>query len=574
MLRADRIKSGLDTKVYRQRKMGKVVLAGAGPGDTGLLTLKAYKYIREADCLVYDRLMSPKLLELARTDCELIYVGKENHKHVVNQDGINEILFQKSKQHELVLRLKGGDPYVFGRGGEEAHYLTERGVSVELVPGVSSSIAALADAGIPITHRGVAKGFQVITAHSRKDEEADIDYSLLTDETITCVFLMGLQHVESIAAGLMRAGRREDTPIAVISNGTLPTQNKCVGTLKNIGAKMKEAHLKSPAIIVAGDVVNMSDRLNFFEKRPLFGRRFIVPYIEDMGGAEPQNCDVSLMPVRFEAGVLPQDMIRYGIQGYGNRIVSSLEGLGADVLSLKVGRIQPVIINDFERQICGADWLIFTSKNGVKSFFYNMKCAGMDVRKLAGCKFAVVGKHTAEELEKHNIYPDFTPDTATGEGLAKEFVESILQLDNESDIENVADKASVVNKNFGNDTHIKVCMFAAKEASTDIENILSNCCDFHKITAYENIALPISGDIFGPIMESDSRHIEAVFTSASNVRRLYGALPEQLVISKAYSIGEKTTDALKEQKAGQIIEAEECSYEAILKEILWTNILS
>ncbi len=542
--------------------MGKVILAGAGPGDMRLLTLKAYKYIREADCLVYDRLMSPKLLELARTDCELIYVGKENHKHVVNQDGINEILFRKSKQHELVLRLKGGDPYVFGRGGEEALYLTERGVSVELVPGVSSSIAALADAGIPITHRGVAKGFQVITAHSRKDEEADIDYSLLTDETITCVFLMGLQHVESIAAGLMRAGRREDTPIAVISNGTLPTQNKCVGTLKNIGAKMKEAHLKSPAIIVAGDVVNMSDELDFFEKRPLFGRKFIVPYIEDMGGTEPQNCDVSLMPVRFEAGVLPQDMIRYGIQGYGNRIVSSLEDLGADVLSLKVGRIQPVVINDFERQICSADWLIFTSKNGVKSFFYNMKHAGMDVRKLADCKFAVVGKHTAEELEKHNIYPDFIPDTATGESLAREFCKKILQ----------SDKASIVNqnlhKNAGNDVTVRVCLLVAREASTDVESILGNRCDFHKITAYENKALPILNDIFEPIMESDGREIEAVFTSASNVRRMYGALPEQLVISKAYSIGEKTTSALKEQKAGQIIEAEECSYEAILKEII------
>lgn len=547
--------------------MGKVILAGAGPGDTGLLTLKAYKYIREADCLVYDRLMSPKLLELARTDCELIYVGKENHKHVVNQDGINEILFQKSKQHELVLRLKGGDPYVFGRGGEEALYLTERGVSVEVVPGVSSSIAALADAGIPITHRGVAKGFQVITAHSRKDEEADIDYSLLTDETITCVFLMGLQHVESIAAGLMRAGRSEDTPIAVISNGTLPTQNKCVGTLKNIGAKMKEAHLKSPAIIVAGDVVNMSNELDFFEKRPLFGRKFIVPYIEDMGGAEPQNCDVSLMRVGFESGgmtsgILPQDMAGYGIQGYGNRMVSSLEELGADVLSLKVGRIQPVIINDFERQICSADWLIFTSKNGVKSFFYNMKHAGMDVRKLAGCKFSVVGKHTAEELEKHNIYPDLIPETATGESLAREFCKKILQ----------SDKASIVNqnlhKNADNDVPVRVCLLAAREASTDVESILGNRCDFHKITAYENKALPISSDIFEPIMESDGQESEAVFTSALNVRRLYGALPEQLVISKAYSIGEKTTNALKEHKAGQIIEAEECSYEAILKEII------
>ncbi len=519
--------------------MGKVILAGAGPGDTGLLTLKAYKYIKEADCLVYDRLLSPKLLGLARADCELIYVGKENHKHVVKQDGINEILFQKSRQHELVVRLKGGDPYVFGRGGEEALYLIERGVAVEVVPGVSSSIAALADAGIPITHRGVAKGFQVITAHSKKDEEADIDYSLLKDGTITCVFLMGLQHVASIATGLMGAGRCEDTPIAVISNGTLPTQNKCVGTLGNIGEKMKEAHLKSPAIIVVGDVVNMSDRLDFFEKRPLFGRRFIVPYIEDMIG--------------------------YGIQGHGNRIISSLEALGADVIGVKVGRIQPVIINDFEEQVCRADWLIFTSKNGVKSFFYNMKYAGMDIRKLAGCKFAVVGKHTADELEKHNISPDFIPETVTGEGLAREFTESILQSDNGSGIENVADTGNILS---ADNTHIKVCMLAANEASADVESILGSHCDFHEITAYENIALPIPSGIFEPILEANSREIEAVFTSASNVKRLYGVLPEELAISKAYSIGEKTTGALKEQKAGQIIEAEDCSYEAILKKIV------
>lgn len=171
---------------------GKVVLVGAGPGDTGLLTLKGEKYIKQADCLVYDRLSSPEFLSMAKAGCELIYVGKENHKHVMKQDAINELLYEKSKYHELVVRLKGGDPYVFGRGGEEALYLVDRNVEVEVVPGVSSSVAALAAAGIPITHRGIAKGFQVITAHSRKDEEADIDYSLLTDETITCVFLMGL----------------------------------------------------------------------------------------------------------------------------------------------------------------------------------------------------------------------------------------------------------------------------------------------------------------------------------------------------------------------------------------------
>lgn len=172
--------------------MGKVILVGAGAGDTGLLTIKGKKYIEEADCIIYDRLASPELLGMAKHGCECIYVGKENHKHIMKQDAINELLYKKSREYSLVVRLKGGDPYVFGRGGEEALYLRKKKIDIEVVPGVSSVVAALADAGIPITHRGIAKGFQVITAHSKKDEEAQIDYTLLTDESMTCVFRMDL----------------------------------------------------------------------------------------------------------------------------------------------------------------------------------------------------------------------------------------------------------------------------------------------------------------------------------------------------------------------------------------------
>ena len=352
---------------------GKVVLVGAGPGDTGLLTLKGEKYIKQADCLVYDRLSSPEFLSMAKAGCELIYVGKENHKHVMKQDAINELLYEKSKYHELVVRLKGGDPYVFGRGGEEALYLADRNVEVEVVPGVSSSVAALAAAGIPITHRGIAKGFQVITAHSRKDEEADIDYSLLTDETITCVFLMGLAHVRSIAAGLMKAGRRADTPAAVISNGTLAAQRKCIGTLADIGEKIEEAKLTSPAIIVVGDVVSLNDRLDFFEKRPLFGRKITVPYIKT------------------------------------NELIAKLQQLGADVTPVKTGIINPIIIPDFANKVRSADWIVFTSKNGVRSFFYNLELAGADIRLIANARFAVVGKATEKELAKHHINADIIP---------------------------------------------------------------------------------------------------------------------------------------------------------------------
>ena len=491
---------------------GKVVLVGAGPGDTGLLTLKGEKYIKQADCLVYDRLLSPQLLSMAKAGCELIYVGKENHKHVMKQDAINELLYEKSKCHELVVRLKGGDPYVFGRGGEEALYLVERNVDVEVVPGVSSSVAALAAAGIPITHRGIAKGFQVITAHSRKDEEADIDYSLLTDETITCVFLMGLAHVKSIAAGLIKAGRRADTPAAVISNGTRAAQRKCIGTLADIGEKIEKAKLTSPAIIVVGDVVSLNDRLDFFEKRPLFGRKITVPYIETMAGT--------------------------------NELISKLQQLGADVTPVKTGIIKPIIIPDFINKIKSADWILFTSKNGVKSFFYNLDLAGADIRLIANARFAVVGKATEKELAKHHIKADLIPAEQTGKGLAEE-VKFYMQDDYK-----LSNKKS------------KVCIFSAKEASPDLEAGLKGICELEKIDAYVNEQADES------ISESIGNSIsEAVFTSASNVDRFFDMLPENTCVETAYSIGEKTTAALEQYNVREIVQADDSSYEALVDKI-------
>ena len=491
---------------------GKVVLVGAGPGDTGLLTLKGEKYIKQADCLVYDRLSSPQFLSMAKAGCELIYVGKENHKHVMKQDAINELLYEKSKCHELVVRLKGGDPYVFGRGGEEALYLVERNVDVEVVPGVSSSVAALAAAGIPITHRGIAKGFQVITAHSRKDEEADIDYSLLTDETITCVFLMGLAHVKSIAAGLIKAGRREDTPAAVISNGTLAEQRKCIGTLADIGEKIEKAKLTSPAIIVVGDVVSLNDRLDFFEKRPLFGRKITVPYIETMAGT--------------------------------NELISKLQQLGADVTPVKTGIIKPIIIPDFINKIKSADWILFTSKNGVKSFFYNLDLAGADIRLIANARFAVVGKATEKELAKHHINADIIPAEQTGKGLAEEvkfYIKDDYKLSNKKS---------------------KVCIFSAKEASPDLEAGLKGICELEKIDAYVN------EQAYESILESIGNSIsEAVFTSASNVDRFFGMLPENTCVETAYSIGEKTTAELEQYNVGKILQANDSSYEALVDTI-------
>lgn len=504
---------------------GKVVLVGAGPGDTGLLTLKGEKYIKQADCLVYDRLSSPEFLSMAKAGCELIYVGKENHKHVMNQDAINELLYEKSKYHELVVRLKGGDPYVFGRGGEEALYLVDRNVEVEVVPGVSSSVAALAAAGIPITHRGIAKGFQVITAHSRKDEEADIDYSLLTDETITCVFLMGLAHVKSIAAGLMKAGRRADTPAAVISNGTLAAQRKCIGTLADIGEKIQEAKLTSPAIIVVGDVVSLNDRLDFFEKRPLFGRKITVPYIKT------------------------------------NELIAKLQQLGADVTPVKTGIINPIIIPEFADKVRSADWIVFTSKNGVRSFFYNLDLAGADIRLIANARFAVVGKATEKELAKHHINADIIPAEQTGKGLADAMKLCMPYVYGESD----EDTFDLSNGNIS-DKMCKVCIFSAKEASPDLEAGLKEICELEKIDAYVN------EQAYESIPESIGNMVsEAVFTSASNVERFFHMLPENAYVETAYSIGEKTTAALEQHNVREIVQADDSSYEALVDKISYKD---
>lgn len=504
---------------------GKVVLVGAGPGDTGLLTLKGEKYIKQADCLVYDRLSSPEFLSMAKAGCELIYVGKENHKHVMKQDAINELLYEKSKYHELVVRLKGGDPYVFGRGGEEALYLVDRNVEVEVVPGVSSSVAALAAAGIPITHRGIAKGFQVITAHSRKDEEADIDYSLLTDETITCVFLMGLAHVKSIAAGLMKAGRRADTPAAVISNGTLAAQRKCIGTLADIGEKIEEAKLTSPAIIVVGDVVSLNDRLDFFEKRPLFGRKITVPYIKT------------------------------------NELIAKLQQLGADVTPVKTGIINPIIIPEFADKVRSADWIVFTSKNGVRSFFYNLELAGADIRLIANARFAVVGKATEKELAKHHINADIIPAEQTGKGLADAMKLCMPYVYGESD----EDTFDLSNGNIS-DKMCKVCIFSAKEASPDLEAGLKEICELEKIDAYVN------EQAYESIPESIGNMVsEAVFTSASNVERFFHMLPENAYVETAYSIGEKTTAALEQHNVREIVQADDSSYEALVDKISYKD---
>lgn len=242
--------------------MPKVYLTGAGPGDVELLTLKAVKAIQNADILIYDRLVNPEILELAKKECELIYVGKEDKKHTLPQEDINELIYQASLRYENVVRLKGGDPFVFGRGAEEALYLQERGIKFEIIPGITSAIAVPAYAGIPVTHRGITTSFRVVTGHENpKKKISQIEWeTFLNDETI--VFLMGYHNIELISSKLISLGKRKDYPCAVISKGTTKKQKVVIGTLENIVEKSKG--LETPAMIIIGEVVNLKEKIQWF----------------------------------------------------------------------------------------------------------------------------------------------------------------------------------------------------------------------------------------------------------------------------------------------------------------------
>ncbi|MFY4781847.1 uroporphyrinogen-III C-methyltransferase [Aliarcobacter butzleri] len=242
--------------------MPKVYLTGAGPGDVELLTLKAVKAIQNADILIYDRLVNPEILELAKKECELIYVGKEDKKHTLPQEDINKLIYQASLKYENVVRLKGGDPFVFGRGAEEALYLKQKGIKFEIIPGITSAIAVPAYAGIPVTHRGLTTSFRVVTGHENpKKKISQIEWeTFLNDETI--IFLMGYHNIEIISSKLLSLGKRKDYPCAVISKGTTSEQKVVVGTLEDIVEKSKD--LPTPVMIIIGEVVNLREQISWF----------------------------------------------------------------------------------------------------------------------------------------------------------------------------------------------------------------------------------------------------------------------------------------------------------------------
>jgi uroporphyrinogen III methyltransferase/synthase len=358
-----------------------VYLVGAGPGDAGLMTLRGAELLARVDVVVYDALVNGDLLRLARADAELIYAGKRAGVHAIAQEELNRLLVEKARAGKWVVRLKGGDPYVFGRGGEEAEELAAAKVPFEVVPGISSSIAGPNYAGIPLTHRGHCSSFSVITGHEDPTkEDAEVDWAQVAKSSGTKVVLMGVSRMAKIARALVANGMDAATPVAVIRWATTGRQQSFVGTLKTIADVVESAKLEAPAIVVIGEVVRLRDKLNWFEKRSLFGQRIVVTR------------------TRAQASQLSRQLLERG----------------ADVLEIPVIRTVPPsdrqAIADVLLELNAYDWLIFTSPNGVSAFFEFFFKAFEDLRDIGGVRIAAVGAATAAKIRELHLKVDLTPD--------------------------------------------------------------------------------------------------------------------------------------------------------------------
>ncbi len=383
-------KAKKDIKTGDRKKTGKVYLAGAGPGDPELLTLKTKRILGEADVIVYDSLISEEILSYAKDGCEIIYAGKRSSNHTLPQYSINELLSEKAKTNNIVLRLKGGDPYLFGRGGEEAERLFKDKIPFEVIPGISSSFAVPAYAGIPLTHRDYASTVAIVTGHEGEHKEkSTINWKGLAGAD-TIVILMGYKNLDSNTKNLIKAGKDKDTPCAVIQEGTTLNQKAAVGTLSTIAEEVEKKGLKSPLILIVGNVVKLRNTLNWFEKRPLSG--------------------LTVMVTRGE--------------GQAGTLSEKLKKLGAFVISLPLIKIlkdgegiDKTKIDNALKNIKKYDYLVFTSANAVSAFFGRYFSKGMDVRALTGKKIVSVGKVSSSELLKYGILPDIVPSESSQTGI-------------------------------------------------------------------------------------------------------------------------------------------------------------
>lgn len=496
---------------------GKVYLVGAGPGDYKLLTLKALQCVKEADIIVYDRLATDRILEDAKEGCEFIYVGKKSRYHTKTQDEINEIIAEEAKNGKTVTRLKGGDPYVFGRGGEEGEYLRERGIDFEVVPGITSAIGGLCYAGIPITHRDYASSFHVITGHL-KEEEKELDWEVLSKISGTLVFLMGVSNLEKICNNLMINGKDKETPAAIINWAARSYQRVVTGTLENLYEKAMAEKIQSPSLIVIGGVVNLRESLNFFEEKPLFGKNIVVTRS------------------RSQSSKLSEKIFDLG----GNAI---------EFPTIKIEEISPN--NELEEAIKNLEnfnYVAFTSENGVNIFVDKLYEMNYDLRKLAKAKIVAIGSATAAKLKERGLIADIIPSKYVGEALVEELAPMLKKED-------------------------KILIPRAKEARDYIVTELNKYCAVTEVKLYETVMGEGNKEELLELIEEE-RVNYITFTSSSTVKNLVKILGKEnldkLKDIKLISIGPITSKTIEEYGLNLYKEAKEYTINGII-DVLCNN---
>jgi uroporphyrinogen III methyltransferase / synthase len=482
---------------------GKVYLVGAGPGDAGLLTLRAAELLGRADLVAIDALVSQDIAARIPKTAEVVYVGKRSSAHALPQEQINQLLIDEAKKGKLVVRLKGGDPFVFGRGGEEAEELLAAGVPVEIVPGISSAVAGPAYAGIPVTHRAYATSVTLVTAHEADSGSTGIKWPALAQLDGTIVFMMGFANLPSICHRLMEHGMSGDRGCAVISKATRPEQRTVSGTLRNIEARVSDAQLETPALIVVGDVVTLHETLNWFESKPLFGKRVIVTRAREQA----------------------------------SELKRLLEEAGAQVLQFPTIEIaEPESWESLDRAIqTPYDWLVFTSTNGVASFFRRLFALGKDVRSLAATKVAAVGQATAEDLRGRGINPDVVPERF----ISTELLPLLAQ-----------------------DQHgIRTAVIRAEEGREElIAELRRRGGEVDLAVAYRTVAVAHGLDELRELIAADRIDV-VTFTSASTVDNFFAKTTHGR--ARLASIGPATSEAIRRHGHTPDIEAANATIEAL-----------
>jgi uroporphyrinogen III methyltransferase/synthase len=505
------------------KQKGVVYLVGAGPGDTGLFTVRGAELLGRADVVVYDALVNPELLRLAPKSAEVIFGGKRGKEQSISQAQLNQLLIKKAREGKVVVRLKGGDPYVFGRGGEEAEQLADAGLPFEVVPGVSSFVAVPNYAGVPLTHRDISSRITLITGHEDPGKEAStIDWPQVAKTPGTKVIMMGTDRIGQIAETLVREGMAPNTPVAMVRWGTTGRQHSIEGTLETIAQVAQREKIGPPTVAVVGDVVKLRSKLNWFEKRPLFGQRVVVTRTREQA----------------------------------SQLSRKLNDLGAEVLEIPTIKLeapsQREDLVDAMLELNSYDWLVFTSPNGVATFFEYFFRRFHDMRDIGGARIAAVGPATANKLKELHLQVDLMPDEALASNIGEAFRE------------------------FESVENLKICLLRAEVANSDLPKALEAMgAIVDDVACYKTT--PESEDLTGAagkLLETGADWI--TFTSSSTVEHFHDrfdlpALVKRFPKLKLVSIGPETSKALKALELSPQVEAKEHTTEGLVKALLGTR---